>query len=167
MVHKSLAVRRKVCNWFQYFACSYYQWQSFIPFSCLPLRVFLPISLVLGSWDCFIGVCFTSDSGTRNGNFSFQYISASRALAHAHICMYIMTLLEIATYADHMHNKLWWTGFPTKWKTNKSIVLQGGEGENIHSITNMRVRATIKGYNASKKKNKNKKRQKEIASKMF
>lgn len=94
-------------------------------------------------------------------------ISRSRTPTHAHICMYIITLLEIATYADHMHNKLWWTGFPTKWKTNKSIVLQGGEGENIRSITNMRVIATIKGYNASKKKNKNKKRQKEIASKMF
>lgn len=41
MDHKFLAERQKVCNWFQYFARFYYQWQSFIPFSRLPVRVFL------------------------------------------------------------------------------------------------------------------------------
>jgi len=105
--------------------------------------VFSLFNVGFASWACFIGVCFTSDVGTRNGNFSFQYISASRAQIHCEKSLH----MQIMCITSWMGGTGFGFGFAFKWKTNKGIVLERDESENIHSITNMRVIATIKGYN--------------------
>jgi len=78
---------------------------------------------------CFIGVCFTSDSGTRNGNFSFHYISASRTHTYTHIRSYTQ-------FAAHMHNMWREVGWRTasKWKINKDLCGLKSKGNgSIHS----------------------------------
>lgn len=185
MVRKFREVRQKVCNWFQYFARSYYQWQSFIPFSRLPFRVTIIFSCFRSQrHETFVGrvvglfyrrlFYFRHRNQKRKFLISVHFRLAN-SLTHTdkHL-MYVRTRLCVwmcrggCAYADHMHKKSGRSGFGSKWKINKNPVTRTRMGGKKHSLYNKYAsNSNDKSLQPSKKKHNANNKQKEIASKMF